>query len=290
MSHRVGTTVQSPFISTLRLAAVKPLADIVQQLNEFQPDILVAYASMARILAEEQHAGRLHIKPLVIFTSSEVLTDEARYRIEVVWGKILFNEYAATEIGGLAAECDHHVGMHLFEDLAILEVVDEHYRPVPPGAFGDKVLLTSFVNRTQPLIRYELNDSLRLAATDCPSGRAFRLINSIQGRTEDTLYFADASRETVAIHPTLFHQTMDSLAVSGWQIVQDKDKLTILLSGLRDSQVSAQLERRLREALAQRGVVPPEIVLQQVESIPKNASGKAPLIKSNVSHAATTNI
>lgn len=63
MSLRVGITVQSPWVRTLRLAAAEPLPTIVQQLNDFQPDVLVAYASMARILAEEQHAGRLQIKP-----------------------------------------------------------------------------------------------------------------------------------------------------------------------------------------------------------------------------------
>jgi phenylacetate-coenzyme A ligase PaaK-like adenylate-forming protein len=101
MSTRVGVTVRSPWISTLRLAASEPLETIVQELNDWQPEILVAYASMARILSEEQHVGRLQISPTVIFTSSEVLTDETRRRVEEVWGKILFNQYAATESGGL---------------------------------------------------------------------------------------------------------------------------------------------------------------------------------------------
>ena len=44
--------------------------------------------------------------------------------------------------------------MSVFEDNAIFEVVDEQYRPVPPGVYGDKVLITMLSSRTQPLIRY----------------------------------------------------------------------------------------------------------------------------------------
>jgi SAM-dependent methyltransferase len=39
-----------------------------------------------------------------------------------------------TETGGIAAECDRHLGLHLFEDLVIPEVVDDEGRPVRPGA------------------------------------------------------------------------------------------------------------------------------------------------------------
>ena len=53
--------------------------------------------------------------------------------------------------------------MHLFEDLVITEVVDADNRPVPPGQYGAKVLVTVLFSRTLPLIRYEMSDSLQLA-------------------------------------------------------------------------------------------------------------------------------
>jgi phenylacetate-CoA ligase len=283
MSYRVGLTVQSPWVSTLRLAAAEPLPTIVQKLNEFQPDVLVAYASMARILAEEQHAGRLQIRPTVVFTSSEVLTDEARRRIETAWGKILFNEYAATESGGLAAERSDHRGLYLFEDLVIFEIVDEQNRPVPPGVYGDKVLLTTLFNRTQPLIRYELHDRVKLAADPYSSELPFALLDGIQGRTEDTLYFAGVNGGEIAVHPNVFHLVMDTVPTNGWQIVQDEDGLTLLLSSIRGSFSEDNLVEQLEQALAIQGVVVPTVQIRHVDAIPKGASGKAPLIKSNLS-------
>lgn len=281
MSFRVGLTVQSPWVSTLRLAAAEPLPSVVHQLNDFQPDVLVAYASMARILAEEQHAGRLQIQPTVIFTSSEVLTEKTRQRVEDAWGKILFNEYAATESGGLAAERNDHRGLYLFEDLVIFEIVDEQNRPVPPGVYGDKVLLTTLFNRTQPLIRYELHDRVRLASEPYSAGSPFALIDGIQGRTEDTLYFPGMQGGEVAVHPNVFHHVMDTVPTNGWQIVQGTDGLMVLLSSVRDAFPDETLVDELRQALANQGVVVPPIIVQRVEAIPKGASGKAPLIRSS---------
>src|SRR5213078_48511 len=96
-----------------------------------RPDVLVAYASMVRTLAAEQIAGRLAISPRAVNSSSEVLTAEARAMAERAWHVPPFNVYAATETGGIAAECRHHHGLHLFQDLVIPEVVNDAYQPVP---------------------------------------------------------------------------------------------------------------------------------------------------------------
>lgn len=292
MSFRVGLTIQSPWVKTLRLAAAESLPTIVQQLNNFQPDILVAYASMARILAEEQHARRLQIRPTVIFTSSEVLTDETRRRVEDAWGKILFNEYAATESGGLAAERSDHRGLYLFEDLVIFEIVDEHNRPVPPGVYGDKVLLTILFNRTQPLIRYELHDSVRLPSEPYLAGFPFAFIDGIQGRSEDTLYFPSVNGEETAVHPSVFHQVMDTVPTNGWQIVQDSDGLTLLLSSVREYFPDDVLVEKIQQMLASQGIIVPPLKVQRVDAISKGAGGKVPLIKSerSKSHLADVSV
>jgi phenylacetate-coenzyme A ligase PaaK-like adenylate-forming protein len=170
MSAQVNETAHSWWMPELHLAASRPIEVIVERLNSWQPEVLIAYASMARILADEQLAGRLQISPRAVFTSSEMLTQETRRRTVQAWGERIFNQYAATECGSLAAECEHHRGMHLMEDLVIFEVVDQSNRPVPPGAYGDKLLITMLGSRTQPLIRYELDDSVRLASAGLQPG------------------------------------------------------------------------------------------------------------------------
>lgn len=288
MSARVGLTVKSPWISTLRLGAAEPIAALTEELNNFQPDILVAYASMARILAEEQHADRLRIKPTVVFTSSEVLTEETRRRVEEAWGKILFNEYAATESGGLAAERFDHRGLYLFEDLVIFESVDEQNQPVPPGTYGEKMLLTVLNNRTQPLLRYELHDSVQLASAPAESDVPFRLITGIRGRTDDTLYFPGLQGGEIAVHPSTFHAVMDRVPTNGWQIMQDQGRLTLILGGVRGSYTDELIVKDIQELLRKQGVILPAVTVQRVPAIPKGAGGKAPLFRSNLVRAAAS--
>jgi len=209
-----------------------------------------------------------------------VLTEETRRRVRLAWGDEPFNQYGATETADIAAEyktCRH---MHLFEDLVIVEVVDEHHRPVPPGTYGAKLLVTTLFSRTQPLIRYELNDSVRLATETCSSGLPFAIVESIQGRVEDTLHLPAKVGGRAAIDPLVFNRVMDILPVSAWQIVQGADDgLTVLLSGVREGLVDAALSDSLREALTAQGVHTPSIQVQRVAVIPKATSGKAPLIK-----------
>lgn len=279
MSAQVGATVKSWWMPALRLAASEPLESIVEQLNAWQPEMLIAYASMARVLADEQLAGRLSIDPHLIFTSSEVLTDETRRRIESAWGHLPVNQYAATETGSMAAETIAHQGMDLFEDHVIFEVVDAQYQPVPPGIFGDKLLITVLFNRTQPLIRYELSDSVRLASEPNNSARPFARIDGVQGRTEDVLHFPAIAGGQVAVQPLTFHRVLDTIPASGWQLVQEANGLNVLVSGASNGMVDADLTDALSEALAAQGVNPLSITVQHVASIPKTTAGKAPLIK-----------
>ncbi len=279
MSAQVGATLKSWWMPALRLAASEPLETIVQKLNEWKPEMFVSYASMARILADEQLARRLNIHPHLVFTSSEVLTDETRRRIEQAWGHPPFNQYAATETGGIAAETTEHRGMFLFEDLNIVEVVDENNRPVPPGTYGAKLLVTNLFNRTQPLIRYEISDSVCLGSDVGPKGGPFRRIDGVQGRTEDVLRFPSASGGELVVHPLTFHRVLDTLPVSGWQVVQKADGLNILLSGAANGLNDKALSDGVRDALAQQGIRVSRITVEHVAEIPKSASGKAPLVK-----------
>ncbi len=280
MSAQVGAALTSWWMPTLRLAATEPLETIVTRLNAFQPEMLVAYASMARILADEQLAGRLRIAPHLVFTTSEVLTARTRSRVETAWEHQPFDQYGATEAGDLAAECTHHRGLHVYEDTTIVEVVDAENRPVPPGVYGDKLLITVLGSRTVPLIRYEVSDSVRLAGEPCPCGRPFVLIDAIQGRVEDVLHLPAVGGGEVAVHPLAFHRLLDALPVGGWQVAQQADgSIEVLLSGAADPATDDQVASGMMQALVAQGVVAPRVAVRRVPAIPKSPAGKAPLVR-----------
>ena len=235
---------------------------------------------MLRLLASEQLAGRLAITPEVVFSASEVLTGETRRRIEQAWGRRPFDVYAATETAGIAAECQVHRGLHLFEDLVVTEVVDGDHRPVPPGVPGEKLLVTVLFGRTQPLIRYELSDTITSSdRLRCPCGRPFALIEGIQGRIEEALSFPARSGGQVTVQPAVVHGVMDGVPAEGWQLIQEPERLAVLLAGAPYAFDDNALADRLRRELRSRGALPPPVQVQRVRAIPRTALGKAPLIK-----------
>ncbi len=280
MSSQVARAAQTWWTPSIRLPATEPVDGLVRQLNAWQPDVVIAYASMFRVLAEEQLAGRLHIRPAQAYASSEVLTDATRRRCQQAWSVEPFNQYGATETADIAAEHFECRRMHLFDDLVLTEVVDADNRPVPAGTFGAKVLVTTLFSRTQPLIRYEINDSLRLAAEPCASGHPFGIVDAIQGRVEDTLELPALAGGRVTVDPLVFNRVMDILPIAGWQVVQGADEsLEVLVSSPRPGFDSAALAGQLSRALAELGARVPDMRVQIVTAIPQAASGKTPLIR-----------
>ncbi|HEU0295543.1 MAG TPA: hypothetical protein VFR47_22580 [Anaerolineales bacterium] len=280
MSSQVAATVKSWWRPSLRVQASQPLSKTVEELNAWQPEVLVAYASMLGILADEQLARRLHIKPKFVYGASEVLRLQTIKQVKEAWGIQPFNQYVATETASIAAEHQSCRRMHFLEDLVITEVVDEQYRPVPPGEFGAKILVTTLFSRTQPLIRYEINDSVRVSTEPHNCGLPFAVLESIQGRVEDSLTLPGIEGGQVLIRPLVINRIMDIVPVSGWQVVQQADNgLVVLLTGARNGLTDEALVNQISNSLAQEGAHVPYIRIQHVSEVPKTASGKAPLIK-----------
>lgn len=270
-SSIVGATVASRFVPTLRLDATTPLDEIVAALNAFRPDSLVGYASVLRILAEEQSAGRLRVSPRAVMSASEVLTTDTRERIRVAFGVPATNVYAATETAGIASEC--RLGhLHRYEDLVVTELVDDNDQPVPDGEFGARILVTVLFSRTQPLIRYELSDRVA-SAPGLPGDLPFALLAGIEGREEEILTLGG-----VSVHPNVFHSALERLPVTGWQVIDEGGRLRVLLAGAAtiDADATAAAVRR---ALARLGVVDVPVAADVVDAIPRTALGKAPLVR-----------
>jgi len=99
----------------------------------------------------------------------------------------------------MAWECPEGC-LHLNHDWLILEPVDRQLRAVPPGEASHSVLLTNLANRTQPLLRYKLGDSVRFLVEPCACGSAFPAIE-VQGRADHTLVLHDARRREVRLLP-----------------------------------------------------------------------------------------
>ena len=157
----------------------------VGELNEFQPQAMGGYPSAILLLAREQNAGRLRIKPMFIVLVGETVTGPARQFIEAAFGCRAYQEYGSTENGVMAVQC-REGWLHYCADWFVLEPVDAGYQPVPAGTRSDTVLVTSLASRLIPFIRYDQGDSVLLKPGPCGCGSAFPAIR-VTGRTDDLL-------------------------------------------------------------------------------------------------------
>jgi phenylacetate-coenzyme A ligase PaaK-like adenylate-forming protein len=128
--------------------------------------------------------GKLHL----ITSIAEPLSHASRQFIESSFDVHVADSYSMAECQALTTGCLHFRGSHVNSDLAIFEVVDENYRPVPAGEPGAKVLVTNLYNSVQPLIRYEIGDVVTMSPTPCPCGSPLPLIQSIHGRTKERFW------------------------------------------------------------------------------------------------------
>lgn len=273
----VGASLRSRLVPTLRLDVTAAIDENVAALNRFQPRILVGYASALKPLAAEQHAGRLHIAPEAVMSASEVLSPHTASELQAAWGSAPFDVYAATETAGIASPCIYR-NRHVYEDLVIIEPVDQAGNPVHAGTTGARLLVTVLFSRTLPLIRYEMSDTVKLGGRGCPCGRAFTLMEDIEGRIEDVLQLPGRTG-AVTVHPIVFHHVLDQAALAGWQVIQESSGLRVLVAGLTPGNSLQSARAGVAAALSEAGVMQTGVDVHVVDRLERTALGKAPFVR-----------
>ena len=287
LSYRRAVDMDIGLYRFLRLEATSRINTLVRELNEFQPEYIHMYPTIAYLLAREQTEGRLKISPHTIVTGAELLTQETSECIQEAWRIVPFNCYSSTE-GIVAFECVQHNGMHLFEDLCIVEVVDEHNRPVPDGCPGYKYLLTNLYQYVQPLIRYEVMDMITLSSEVCACGLPFKRIEFIEGRSDDIILLEGLDGKSVPVHSIHFHSPIASIAeVIHYEVVHRRNGLHIALAvagGTGKRAVETLLVKKLQTKFRDLRIKPPPIHINFIMSgdVPPNPTGKMKLVREEV--------
>lgn len=250
-------------------SVLRPLPDLVREINAFRPTVLEGYPSALALLASEQRAGRLTIQPLLAITTGEQLTAALRADIGSTFGCPVENRYGSAEFPGLSTECQHGL-FHVNSDWYLFEPVDENYQPVAPGAVSHTVLLTDLANWVQPLIRYDLGDRVRLAATPCACGNRLPAI-AVEGRTSDLLSFEAPDETVVTVLPLALVEVIEEThGVHRCQAIRTSARsLRVRLEMSSDAdpeQVWRALDERLQAFFASQGTAP--IVVEHAAEAP----------------------
>lgn len=168
-----------------------PLETHLEQLNRNPPTILAAPPSLLRLLCQHIPQGRLRITPNKIIALGEVLDPVDEIFIQETFKQKVHQIYQCDE-GLLGTTCSFGT-MHLNEDVV---AVQKEFIDKDAGKFIP--VITDFRKKSQPIIRYRLNDILTERRNACPCGSCFIAIEKVERRRDDVFYLPSL------IHPNEF--------------------------------------------------------------------------------------
>jgi phenylacetate-CoA ligase len=175
-----------------------PFEAHVEEIVRFRPTALYAYPSY---LAELVDTARRMAQPLppipLVYTSSEVLTEGLRARLEAALGGRICDVYGSTEFKEVAWQCPrgrYHVN---FESVWV--------EPLPTDRAAPLVIST-LANRAMPLLRFRIGDEAQGAKGPCACGRCSPGLHSIQGRQADIITLPRGRRLSPYLLTTVIEQ------------------------------------------------------------------------------------
>ena len=253
-NNNLYETVNSRVIQFRFFDVYRPMAGHIAALGSYRPTVVVAPPSVLSVLADAVVAGELRLCPARVISVAEVLTsfDERRFR-EVFRQEVIFQAYQCTE-GFLGYTCPFG-SMHLNEDICYFEkefVDDSRFVPI----------ITDFRRRSQPIVRYRLNDVLTLAANQvCGCGQATTVVAKIAGREDDVFSFPAVGGDgRVSVFPDMVERCFLYVpGVSEFRVERHSDDRLVVFVAPLVGEVLDQVRAELDELAGRLGFVPPRV-------------------------------
>ncbi len=263
----------------------------IQFIQDFRTTVIHITPSYALHLVEVIRDNGINPHDLTVkkaYLGAEPYSEATRDKIDEQFGLEAFNSYGLSEMNGpgVAFECVHRDGMHLWEDFYIAEIINpETGEALPDGESGELVL--THINRdAMPIIRYRTRDLTRFIPEPCPCGRTHRRIERIKGRTDDMMILSG-----VNVFPSQIETVLMNIPEVGnnYQIVLDRennlDRMHIkveLYSKMfhGDLKELDRLKKKMGEALRALITINPRIELLEPGSLPPSM-GKAQRVIDN---------
>jgi len=193
-------------------------------MQDYKTTTLVCTPSYAITLADRMERMGIDPKGLSLkvgLFGGEPWSEAMRREIESRLSISATDNYGLSEVigPGVAGECRHKCGMHIFEDCFIPEIIDpDTGETLPPGSVGELVL-TTLTKEAFPMIRYRTRDITSLDFSPCVCGRTLVRMKKTMGRSDDMLII-----KGVNVFPSQIEEVL--LAIEGcephYQLVIDR--------------------------------------------------------------------
>ncbi len=248
----------------------RDLDEVVERLRRFEPRVLVGYASSLRHLARTcLEMGTTIPSVSSIQSSAETLTASDRRLLARAFHAEIFDRYGSRELANIAHECSAHSGLHLNSSRLWVEIVTESGIPAAPGETG-RVLVTTLLRRSMPLIRYDVGDLAVATEGSCACGRGLPRIGGIQGRVSDVIRGPSGR----LLHGEFFtHLFYGVPGVRRFQVVQE-DARRLVISLVVGPRAAPDVLATLRTRVLEEGDPGFDVQVRLVDAIQPSPTGK----------------
>ncbi len=232
---------------------------------------LHGYPSMLSLLAARVVESGVALRPAIrhVTIGAENLTDQQSSLIEAAFGVKPVQHYGMAEAAANISEC--RCGrLHVDEDFAAVE-----FLPQDDGT--SRIIGTNFTNPAFPLLRYDVGDLAVPVDTTCDCGLPGRLVERMDGRSEDYLVLANGARVG-----RLDHILKDMVNIRASQFVQQRAGEAILKI-VPGANYGPSDEAVLSREIASRLGAGFDVRFDFVEELARTASGKIRFVVSSVS-------
>lgn len=250
-----------------------PNEEVLDRFRTLKPTVIVGIVECIAILAQDVRRRDLPERHGVrkILPFGQALSPQLLGLIESGFDAEIFNLYGCTETSWMGYECEHHGGLHLNPDRNVVQIakLDDPNQPAPPGELG-QVIVTSLMRRTNPFIRYRLNDVAALDDTPCPCGRSAPRLQAVEGRVHDFLIATNG--QWIPPARIFVNLSYGGKSVVDHRVVQEtRERVRVFIvpgAGFDDAE-----RERIRQVIRnQLGDV--AVTIDLVEEIPREPSGK----------------
>ena len=251
----------------------------IGKMKRFEPCFVYGYAQSIYefanfILRERVDLGHLNFK--VVIVTGEMIFEWQKRVISQAFKCPVVNEYGCTEAGIIAIECPLG-NMHVLSDVLLVETFQGNGRK---DLGNDELLITELNNYFSPLIRYKVGDRARIVQEPCPCGRAFPVLKSLKGRSDDFIVFPSGRKVDPYVVEYIIKNIPARLgAVDQFMIVQTSES-ALGIKLISNSSNPEKIKEMIKQMWVRSYGSELSVDIQFVIALPKDPSGKISCFKS----------